>query len=189
MKSQALYRDYLVEITDRGIVFDWYYFPFGSKRVPFEDIEWIAITQLAPRAAKWLRIWGTGDFVTWFPLDLDRSKRSAVFQLKLRDKNKYVGFTVEDESATEAVIKARGLYADSKPPRQVSPWFIITIIAVVGLPIISTLTGPTNLIHRLIVALGSVIAVSSGLVMIMMIRTLAAFRKARAEFRRAGRHA
>jgi hypothetical protein len=67
VKSQALYKDYPVEIADRGIVFDWYYLPLGSKRVPFEDIEWIAITQLAPSDRKMAEDLGHGRLCDMVP--------------------------------------------------------------------------------------------------------------------------
>jgi hypothetical protein len=179
-----IYKDYLVEISGRGIVFDWYYFPFGSKRVPFEDIEWIAIRRLAPGDWKCARVWGTGDFTTWFPLDVDRPKKSVIFQLKLRDKNKYIGFTVEDDKAAEAVIKDLGLCADIKPSRQINPLLTIVILAVVGFAIVLNQSDPSGPIQKFILTLGSIVAISSGLMMIMTIRTLVAFYKARAEYRR-----
>ncbi len=38
MNSEVVYLDKLVEITDNSILFRWYYFPFGSKRV--KDVAW-----------------------------------------------------------------------------------------------------------------------------------------------------
>lgn len=109
MRQIVRYADKLVEITDDGIRFLLYYVPFGSKTVPFADVEYIRAAKAGLTTGKW-RIWGTGDFVTWFPCDVRRPRRDTIFFLKLKGKTKFIGFTVEDPRAVIALLEAKGVF-------------------------------------------------------------------------------
>lgn len=106
------YADKLVHITGQYIVFRWYYFPFGSKEVAVADIEYISVLEPCLANGSW-RIWGTGDFSTWFPCDWRRPKRDVIFRLKLRSKHRYIGFTVEDSWAVLSLFREMGLLKSS----------------------------------------------------------------------------
>lgn len=110
MSLPSLYSDRLVEISDAGILFRLYYFPFGSKRVALEEIESIEAADCTLATGKW-RLWGTGDFRTWFPCDWRRFARDKIFFLRRRWKGGRIGFSVEDSAAVAAVLEARGLLA------------------------------------------------------------------------------
>ncbi len=102
------YQDKLVELTDAEIRFHHYYFPWGDQSVLLKQIESIEVTPATIMRGRW-RIWGTGDFRTWFPLDIKRPARERIFVARLRDSSRRIGFTVEDAAKVEAVLKDLGL--------------------------------------------------------------------------------
>ena len=109
-----LYSDALVDVGDDWIVFKWYFFPFGSKRVEFARVERIETRKPSLREGKW-RLWGTFDLRSWFPLDWKRPSRDKIFVAFLRDTSRRIVFTVEDSAQFEEVLRAKGLpMADSQ---------------------------------------------------------------------------
>jgi hypothetical protein len=105
----TIYKDKLIEVTDQEVVFHRYYFPFGGdKHVPLSQIESVQVRQPSVFGGSW-RIWGTGDFQTWFPLDGGRPSRDRIFVASLRDSSRRIGFTVEDSQKVTSVLKERGL--------------------------------------------------------------------------------
>jgi hypothetical protein len=103
------YKDKLIEVTDQEIVFHRYYFPFGGdKHVPLSQIESVQVRHPSVLGGSW-RIWGSGDFRTWFPLDGARPSRDRIFVVYLRDSSRRIGFTVEDSPKVTSVLKERGL--------------------------------------------------------------------------------
>jgi hypothetical protein len=105
-----LYSDGLLDITDDAVVLKRYYFPFGSKRVPFSDIEHIASEVPTFLNGKW-RLWGTGTFTTWFPLDWRRPLRDRLFFMTLSDGSWRIGFTAEDSKRVSEIFMQKGLAA------------------------------------------------------------------------------
>ena len=59
MAPELIYSDKLVEITKESILFRNYYFPFGSRRVAFSEVERVVAKE--PTHEKW-RIHGKLDF-------------------------------------------------------------------------------------------------------------------------------
>lgn len=108
MSPKVRYSDRLVEITNRDILFRLYYFPFGSKRISLGDVESITVVDCTLKTGKW-RLWGTGDFRTWFPCDFSRPSRDKVFFLQRKQGTIRIGFTVEDSSAVIAIFQEMGL--------------------------------------------------------------------------------
>jgi len=53
------------------------------------------------------RFWGTGDFIHWFPLDNQRSKRDVIFILFRRSKRIRIGFTVEDSKKVRELLEGK----------------------------------------------------------------------------------
>lgn len=104
----VLYADRLVEITDDSILLRDYYFPIGSKRVRSDQIEYIRARPLTLWTGAW-RIWGTGDFITWFPADWNRPTRDTGFLLVRKAKTIRIGFTVEDSAAVKEILRRKGL--------------------------------------------------------------------------------
>jgi hypothetical protein len=105
----TLYKDGLVEITDQEIVFHRYYFPFGGdKRVLISDIDSVEVRPPSFWGGSW-RIWGSGNFRSWFPLDGARPSRDRLFFTNLRGGFRRIGFTVEHSEEAVLVLKAQGL--------------------------------------------------------------------------------
>ncbi len=105
-----LYSDRLLEITDDTIVLRRYYFPWGTRRVAFTDVERIVSERPTWRNGKW-RVWGTGTFRTWFPLDWRRSSRDRLFFITLSTSKLRIGFTAEDSERVLAILAEKGVMA------------------------------------------------------------------------------
>src|SRR5687768_10633418 len=103
-----LYSDRLLDITDDAIVLKRYYFPFGAKRVAFTDVDRVAAEQPSWRNGKW-RLWGTGSFKTWFPLDWGRPSRDTLFFITQSRSPLRIGFTAENSESVLAILKQKGL--------------------------------------------------------------------------------
>jgi hypothetical protein len=111
----VLYKDKLIEITDKEIAFHRYYFPFGGeKRVSFSRIKDIQIRLPSFFGGSW-RLWGTGDFRTWYPQDNRRPGRDRIFVASLRDSSRRIGFTVEDSKKVTEILKDLGLLREPPP--------------------------------------------------------------------------
>ena len=98
-------------ITDKDITFSFYHFPFGAKQVNLADVDSIEVLEPTLKNGKW-RIWGTGDFRTWFPLDWYRPKRDRIFCMRVRNKKTRIGFTAMDSERVEMILREKELIAD-----------------------------------------------------------------------------
>ena len=108
-RSTPLYSDKLVTMNDDSIIFKNYYFPFGTaKQVAFAEIDRISTPPLSPLMGKW-RIWGSSDFLAWFPLDWKRPSRDKIFVVKLRNRSQRIGFTVENFGRAEKILREKRL--------------------------------------------------------------------------------
>lgn len=104
-----IYKDKLIELSDEEIIFHRYYFPFGGdRRVSWGQIASIQVKEPSLLGGSW-RLWGSGDFRTWFPLDFKRPGRDRIFVAILRDSLRRIGFTVEDSQKVIAILKEREL--------------------------------------------------------------------------------
>ena len=104
-----MYDDSLIEICDGCIRLKHYYFPFQtSKVVPFNTIMRVDLYKPSVRTGSW-RIWGTGDFRTWFPLDVARPQRDLIFIITLKQKWLRIGFTAENSDRVQMILKEKGL--------------------------------------------------------------------------------
>ena len=107
MERKILYADKLIEIREDEIIFHKYYFPtMSDKIVKFQDIEKIEVREPILKNGKF-RIWGTGDFQHWFPMDSQRSKREAIYILYRKGKKIRIGFTVEDSEKVTKLLKEK----------------------------------------------------------------------------------
>jgi len=105
-----LYSDRLVDITDDAIVLKRYYFPFGSRRVAFSEIQRVDSEEPTVLNGKW-RLWGTGTFTTWFPLDWRRPSRDRLFFVNLLSGRRRIGFSVENSRPGLEILKQKGVAA------------------------------------------------------------------------------
>ena len=105
MIKNILYSDKMIEIREDEILLRNYYFPtFSCKTVKFSDIEKIVIVKPSLVNGKF-RYWGTGDFVHWFSMDFQRSKRDVIYILYKKNKIIKIGFTVEDSEKVTDLLK------------------------------------------------------------------------------------
>jgi hypothetical protein len=103
------YKDQLVEITELDLILFNYYFPSGrEKKISFSGIEKIFVYPCTFRKGTW-RIWGTGNFRTWFPFDGNRMKRDKVFYMILKKRWVRIGFTVENFDRVYRIFSEKGL--------------------------------------------------------------------------------
>ena len=89
-----IYSDRLVLLSETALMLKRYYFPFGARTIELPEIESVRVLRPTLMNGQW-RIWGTGNFKTWFPLDLHRPERERVFLLNLKGQWRQIGFTVE----------------------------------------------------------------------------------------------
>jgi len=101
------YKDKLIEVSDDAVTFINYY-PFCNRRVPFDRIARINVAPPSSISVSW-RLWGTGDGLTWFPLDWKRRTRDKIFVAFLRGSWDRIGFTVEDSRKVAGIFRDRGL--------------------------------------------------------------------------------
>lgn len=111
MSGAAIYSDKLVEITEDSITFKNYCFPFGSKRVQFVRIDRVELREPSLASGEW-RLWGTSFVPWWFPLDRKRPSKDKIFVVQLRDSTRRIGFTVENSSQVQAILRNKGLLAE-----------------------------------------------------------------------------
>ena len=76
------YKDRRIECTEPGIEIRGYYFPWGTKRIPYASIRSVTRFQLTALGGKG-RIWGSGDLKHWANLDPGRPRKSVGFYLNL----------------------------------------------------------------------------------------------------------
>ena len=111
---QEKYLDKLVEISHESIRFRNYYFPFGSKLVPFSEVDRVVV-ETPTLMAKW-RIHGTADFKTWFPRDWRRPSRDRLFVMTLQTGRRRIAFTVEDSDTVIRIFRDNGLLHEATGP-------------------------------------------------------------------------
>jgi hypothetical protein len=115
------YNDGKIECNAEGISIRGYYFPYGTKHIPYSSVKGLRRFEMTALRGQW-RIWGTGTLRTWANLDLNRPKKKFGFFL---DIGKYLNpfITPDDPDAAEAVIRERaGLGPDTGGVAK-SPYF------------------------------------------------------------------
>lgn len=114
-ESLPLYEDSQVVLTPESLVLKRYYFPtLKAKLLSLADIRRIEVVPPNLWTGRW-RIWGTGNFVTWYPLDFGRPKRDRVFRLIQRNKSIRIGFTVENSGPFIAAMSLLKLPVSREP--------------------------------------------------------------------------
>lgn len=103
--ADELYRDGRISCTPAGVVIRGYYFPFGSKRIPYRSIRAVDAVPLTLLNGRW-RIWGTSNPRYWFNLDPQRPKKQTALILDTGHFVKPV-ITPDDPDAVARIINAR----------------------------------------------------------------------------------
>jgi hypothetical protein len=99
------YADRRIECTPDGIRIHGYYFPWGTKHVPYDQVRSLQRFELSARRGRG-RIWGTANPRHWANFDPGRPKKSVGFFLDLgRRVQPFV--TPDDPDRFEGVVRRR----------------------------------------------------------------------------------
>jgi hypothetical protein len=98
--TETIYDDGLIACDQTSLLIRRYY-PWGSKRIPYSSIK--SVRRVPIRIRKW-RLWGTGDFLHWWNLDLRRFKKDFALEL---DVGHWIRptITADDNNAVERLIR------------------------------------------------------------------------------------
>lgn len=101
----AEYRDRWIDCTTEDVVIRGYYFPWGTKRIPYSRIQGVRRVKLSFARGK-ARVWGTANPRYWASLDPRRRSKDTGLVLDLgRTVSPLI--TPDDPDAVEALIRAR----------------------------------------------------------------------------------
>ena len=97
------YRDRWIEATPEALEIHGYYFPWGTKRIPWPAIRSMRRVQLSALRGRG-RIWGTANPRYWASLDPKRPAKQVGFILDLgRFVHPFI--TPDDPEALEAAVR------------------------------------------------------------------------------------
>ena len=97
------YNDGKLECAQSALRIHGYYFPWGSKTIPYASIKKLSRYDMSATRGKW-RIWGTGTFKYWANLDTGRPKKLVAFIVD--DGKKVKPFvTPDDPDAFELALR------------------------------------------------------------------------------------
>lgn len=99
-----LYDDGRIACDERGVTIRWYY-PWGTKRVPYDAIRSVKERPLSLVRGRW-RIWGSGDFVHWYNLDPTRTRKDVALVLDLGRRVKPT-ITPDDPDTVRRIVDER----------------------------------------------------------------------------------
>jgi hypothetical protein len=100
----AEYRDRWIRCTDEHLAIRGYYFPWGTKRIPYGRIRGVRRVRLGVAHGKG-RMWGTANPRYWASLDPRRAGKETALVLDLGRPVQPV-ITPDDPDAVEACIRA-----------------------------------------------------------------------------------
>jgi len=97
------YQDERIRCTANGIEIRGYYFPRGTKRIPYESIRSVRRVTMSPTRGQ-ARIWGTANPRYWASLDPSRRRKHVGLIL---DIGQVISpfITPDDPDAVEAAIR------------------------------------------------------------------------------------
>jgi hypothetical protein len=97
------YRDRWIECTPEALRIRGYYFPWGTKTVPYTSIRSVRRVEMSALRGR-PRIWGTADLRYWASLDPRRpAKRTALILDLGRSVSPFI--TPDDPDAVERVLR------------------------------------------------------------------------------------
>ncbi|MDI1475814.1 hypothetical protein [Polyangium sp. y55x31] len=101
----VLYEDKHVVCDDDALTIKRYYFPLGSKRIPYDEIRRVDDTSMGWLTGK-LRLWGMGPAPYWFHLDMERPGKDRCIVLDRGGVVK-VALTPDDHEAVLSLLRER----------------------------------------------------------------------------------
>ncbi|HTT00387.1 MAG TPA: hypothetical protein VMI33_27615 [Streptosporangiaceae bacterium] len=108
----AEYDDGRVACTGTGLLIRHYYFPLGSKHVPYTTISEVRQIQLGAMG-RW-RIHGSNDFIHWFNFDPRRPRKQAALVVYTHGQVRPV-ITPDDPDQVAVVLASHGVNVTSRP--------------------------------------------------------------------------
>ncbi|MDC0745912.1 hypothetical protein [Polyangium mundeleinium] len=101
----VLYEDPHVVCDDDALTIKRYYFPVGSKRIPYSEIRRVDDTPMGWLTGK-LRLWGMGPAPYWFHLDVERPGKERCIVI---DRGGFVkiALTPADHEAVLTLLRER----------------------------------------------------------------------------------
>ncbi|HEY6397903.1 MAG TPA: hypothetical protein VIX82_10660 [Solirubrobacteraceae bacterium] len=99
----AGYADPWITADSRAVHIRGYYFPWGTKRIPFESIRAVERVRIGPLTGK-LRLWGTANPRYWASLDPRRPMKPVALILDLAGSHIKPVLTPDDPAALVAAI-------------------------------------------------------------------------------------
>ncbi len=99
----ASYRDRWIECTDEAIRIRGYYFPWGTKTIPYTSIRSVRRVDTGTLTGK-ARIWGTANPRYWASLDPGRPRKKVGLILDLGRRVRPF-LTPDDPGAVEGAIR------------------------------------------------------------------------------------
>ncbi len=99
MDQTAPNDDGTIVCDETGLVISRYY-PWGSKRIPYTAIR--SVKRLPIRIRRW-RLYGSGDFVHWWNLDLNRPKKNIAIDIDI-GRRVHPTITPNDPDTVEQVL-------------------------------------------------------------------------------------
>jgi hypothetical protein len=76
------------------------YYPWGDKRIPYASIK--SVKRLPIRIRRW-RLSGSGDFIHWWSLDLNRRKKRVALDIDV-GRRIHPTITPDDPDAVELIL-------------------------------------------------------------------------------------
>lgn len=110
----ALYEDKQLTLDGDGITIRSYYFPRGTKHVPYSQIKRYADRSMDKKTGQ-LRMWGSGDLHHWFYLDRSRRSKTQCIVLDLGQRTRPV-LTPDRPDELVAVLQEQTKMSPVKPP-------------------------------------------------------------------------
>jgi hypothetical protein len=99
----SLYRDRWIECTSDGVLIRAYYFPWGTKRIPYDSIRRIRRVPVNLFTGSG-RIWGSTTLRYWANLDPDRPAKQTALILETGRPFLMPFITPDDPAAVERII-------------------------------------------------------------------------------------
>lgn len=105
MTEESEYRDRWIHCGPDGMRIRGYYFPWGTKHIPYTSIRGIEAVDVGTFTGR-ARIWGTANPRYWANLDPDRPKKSSGLVLDVgRRVRPFI--TPDDPARVETILRER----------------------------------------------------------------------------------
>jgi hypothetical protein len=112
--TSGSYRDRWIECTAEGILIRGYYFPWGTKHIPYKSVRSVERVEISHFFKGKGRIWGTANPHYWASLDPHRPKKKVGLVLDVGKRVKPF-ITPDDPDLFEAVLRD---HAEIPPPAE-----------------------------------------------------------------------